>query len=522
MANISLGTRSNRDTSLDPKHDFLSDDDDDDNDDDDNDDSAMSMDISEPAPDEATIALEVISECIKSLFRIGILVRKSAPRDRFKRALQMPGISFPAFYDIDYVKQKYPKASLDWLSKRLGGAIAKRRQLIKYCRDHKTRLGVGEENTADEGLATATERLSSKATTFATNAFRQLDAEEEADDGVSAWSTSTTTESLSPLKLPRLADLSPRLEPFECPICFTLQRFKHEKSWQAHAFGDLKAYVYTVGDAACDDEFFGSRDSWFEHELKHHRARYSCVLCSLGPIPAAELRKHVSETHGTFSADQLGMLLDAGQEAIANLKAGDCPFCDDWAAALEARAGSKDGPIVGPKQVVHVKAGRFKKHVAAHQEQLAIFALPRAVEEEGTPGSRSVGASISQRTSLSSLPGNDVGQAEEQDETASNATSQSRSPMSQPHDDHLHQELREVAAFSISDHGSVPRLPPDDMEMQGQMSGPLPPSVNVEIAPTSVRNTIEAETLDIHSLSPLQGSSSYPLLRRNLCGDIAG
>jgi len=383
---MSLGTKPNRNTSLE------SDDDDDDE-------------HTRLGQDEATVTLEVVSECIKSLFRTGILVRKSAPRDRFKRALQIPDLAFPAFYDIDYVKQKHPKASPEWLSNRLGGAIAKRRQFIKYCRDHRTRLGA--EDAANEGLevlATATERLSSKATTFAANKAQQTEATEKDDEdaAVSMWSASTTADTLSTLKLPRLADLSPSREAFECPICFTLQSFKHERSWQIHAFSDLKAYVCTVGGAACDSEFFSGRDSWFEHELKHHRARYCCVLCSLGPLPSNELRKHVSETHGPFPADQLEMLLDAGREATIKFKARDCPFCDEWAATLQARAN--------PEETVHITSSRFKRHVAAHQEQLAIFAMPRAIEEKGTPGSGSVGASVSERVSLPSLSGNDTDQ----------------------------------------------------------------------------------------------------------------
>ncbi|KAK0730181.1 hypothetical protein B0H67DRAFT_638717 [Lasiosphaeris hirsuta] len=260
MANISLGTRPNRDTTLDPEHDFM----------DDDDDSAIDMGTGETAPDEAIMDLEVVSECIKSLFRVGIMVRKSAPRDRSKRALQIPEISFPSFYGIDYVK------------------------------DYKTRLGADDDardSTTNDGLeviATATERFSSKATTSAGN------------------------NSLR--------------EPFECPICFTLQSFKHKKSWQTHAFGHLKAYVCMVGDTVCDDESF-----------------------ALGRFPP-QSSKSTSRKHTGHS------LLDAGHEAIASFKAGD----------------------LGPKHVVYVNASRFKKHVAAHREQLAIFALHRAVEEEGT------------------------------------------------------------------------------------------------------------------------------------------
>jgi hypothetical protein len=175
--------------------------------------------------------LEVISECIGSLFKIGILIRKARPGDRFKRALQVSDLTVPDNFYVDYVHQKHPKVAEDWLSKRLGGAIAKRRQFIIYCRDHRSRLGA--EDGADEVVTTHTERLSSKATTFISpNTLETTEAEEGDDDAVSFMSASTTIESLSALKLPRLADLSKDQQPFECPICFTLQSFQREKAWK--------------------------------------------------------------------------------------------------------------------------------------------------------------------------------------------------------------------------------------------------------------------------------------------------
>ncbi|KAK3370389.1 hypothetical protein B0H63DRAFT_315449 [Podospora didyma] len=397
LKNITLGTSPNRDMSLDADINSGEEEDDD-----------TSSETSDMPSDEANMTLEIISECIKSLFRIGVLVRKSTPRDRFKRALQNSELVFPPSFDIDYVRHKHPKAGSDWLSARLGRAISKRRQFIKYCRDHKSRLGAddhGREGPTTKNLegleilAAATERLSSKATTFVpAKQLQEGFEEDEHDDAVSIMSASTMTEALSVLKLPRLADLSPDQEPFECPICFTLQSFRHEKAWRSHAFRDLKPYVCTLGDADCEWEFFGDRSSWFEHELKHHRARYSCVLCSHGPLQSKNLRVHIVEEHGPFPPDQLDMLQDAGRETITKYRAQECPFCDDWADSI----GSKLGINMEEKsrKEISVNASRFQRHVAAHQEQLAIFALPRATEEQGTPRSGSFAGSNSAAASL--------------------------------------------------------------------------------------------------------------------------
>jgi hypothetical protein len=188
---------------------------------------------SEPL-DEATTILDLISQALKTLFRIGVLVRKTAPTDRFKRALRASHFEFPAIFDIDYVREKHTKLKRHdrlWLAERLGRSIAQRRQFIKYCRDHQGRLAFD-----DEDIPSATVLQSSKATTLHPDKFQgQLNVEDDdddEDDAISFISTSTTTDSLAVLKLPRLADLTIGDEPFECPICFTLQSIKREKSWR--------------------------------------------------------------------------------------------------------------------------------------------------------------------------------------------------------------------------------------------------------------------------------------------------
>ncbi|KAK0631099.1 hypothetical protein B0T17DRAFT_240310 [Bombardia bombarda] len=347
--------------------------------------------------DEAHSILEVIKACITSLFRVGMLVRKAAPRDRFKRALRASNLIFPASFDIEHVKHKYPKVGDGSLAVRLGSAIAKRRQFIKYCRDHKSRLAADETDDDDDDRdGGATARLSSKATTFEprsnfmmtlrTNTFAEEALESE---DVHTRSTSTSASGNSTpgaLKLPRLADLTPDSTPFECPICFMFQSFKLETQWRIHAYRDLKAYVCTLGGEACDSELFGDRNSWFDHELIHHRAHYKCSLCNKGPFASSDLRAHILESHGKFSNEQLLMLQDGGRKPIAGFSVQDCPFCDDWTGG-RTRSGKN-----AHNENVRVSTSLFKRHVASHQEQLAIFALPRTTEDEGSSRSSLAGS----------------------------------------------------------------------------------------------------------------------------------
>lgn len=185
----------------------------------------------------ANLILSMVSQCLKALFRIGILVRKSTPRDRFERALQQAEFAFPVQFDTNYVQERHPKLSFSdtrWLACRLGSANAKRRQFINYVRDHKAKLEVEDTNSTADAV---TAMQSSKATTFvvpktlSASEFLQSPLEGD-DDSISLVSASTAFDKDTNLKLPNLADLGPDGEYFECPICFTLQSFHKEKSWK--------------------------------------------------------------------------------------------------------------------------------------------------------------------------------------------------------------------------------------------------------------------------------------------------
>ncbi|KAK3390306.1 hypothetical protein B0H63DRAFT_538563 [Podospora didyma] len=357
-----------------------------------------------------------MAEPIKALFRLGILVRKTGgPTDRFKRALQMSSTTFIETTDINYVTDKHPKmgrACQGWLSTRLGRAIAQRRTFIKYSRDHKARLAFQapvEPETRQQILETWTELQSSKASTFHLDSLSTSpkawegddELPENEDDDVSVMSASTMSHALSVLKLPQLAELSSDREPFECPTCYTLQSFQREKSWRVHAFRDLKAYVCTAGGSDCDTDYFSDRNTWFEHEIRHHIAAYACTLCQ-GPKVTSQdnFRAHLVNEHHHFSEQQMETLQDVSRQIPSRFLAEDCPFCDDWGQRIHERQLKAQDPkgkwpsepstSDAQKTTTLVSATRFKRHVALHQEQLAIFAMSRAAfggDNEEAPGS---------------------------------------------------------------------------------------------------------------------------------------
>ncbi|KAH6694154.1 hypothetical protein F5X68DRAFT_49344 [Plectosphaerella plurivora] len=115
---------------------------------------------------------------------------------------------------------------------------------------------------------------------------------------------------------------------------------------------------------------------------------------------ATELRTHIRARHDFVTPDQIPKLEEAGRRAPNGFKADECPFCDEWAETLATKhaAVAKLQPEGESSYVVIVTPSRFKRHMAMHQEQLAIFAMPRAVGGDGTPGSGSVvGSRLSSR-----------------------------------------------------------------------------------------------------------------------------
>ncbi|KAH6665890.1 hypothetical protein F5X68DRAFT_265709 [Plectosphaerella plurivora] len=109
-------------------------------------------DIGEFQDDEARMKLGIISKSITMLFSIAIMVRKAGKQDQFFKALQkaeahQPNELFPDTYDINHVRHKHPKLidnELESVVQSLGRAITKRRQFIKYRREHVGRLGVND------------------------------------------------------------------------------------------------------------------------------------------------------------------------------------------------------------------------------------------------------------------------------------------------------------------------------------------------------------------------------------------
>lgn len=220
-----------------------------------------------------------IPEMISMLFKLSVIIRNSSSRDRFAKAQTASSRSpvDPA-YDINYVKEKFPSLQypgMEWLATRLGKTITQRRQFMWYCRDHREKMAKADERhpvstMAREPGADDVERLlktrqnlpiqrmddsqtqssrqekSTLAQTTAStvlptrleDAVNALDALETTSGDMDNQSVTSFASSVgegdesSRLSVILLEDIATPGKNFECPYCWTIQKFNSQRSWK--------------------------------------------------------------------------------------------------------------------------------------------------------------------------------------------------------------------------------------------------------------------------------------------------
>ncbi|KAK7918485.1 hypothetical protein PG985_010359 [Apiospora marii] len=396
--------------------------------------------------------LELVSKSVGSLLKITVLIRKATPRDRFAKAMQGHN-PFMDDFDIAYVAERYPKLAgpdTRWLCERLGRAITRRRQFLRYSRDHSLRISGNEDHQIPQyqmehdgvhsgartrsgtpstasGMRTsytssygAYTHASTKASTLDIAKLRGVEmmeaGNEETKSYVSAGSSFQMDKADSALHLPTLEEVSQGKEVFECPICFDIQTISRETSWRRHAFQDLKTYVCT-GQGTCDSMFFGDSQSWLDHELKCHRQQWACILCQQSPFASKKgYEDHLTRKHGELIVgdDQLTAFASAGLRAVDAIPARDCPFCNEWADSMQSSLPISDSTSPGDI-IATVDPKQYRRHVSQHLEQLALFALPR-YRDGDNDNNTSEGANLSRSTinELEYLPFGDEREPDEE------------------------------------------------------------------------------------------------------------
>ncbi|KAH7393830.1 hypothetical protein DE146DRAFT_107911 [Phaeosphaeria sp. MPI-PUGE-AT-0046c] len=360
--------------------------------------------------DEATGLLEEIGDCVTRLFRVTSLVRQAGPTDPFAKALSRGRYHFSDQYDIGHVGEKFPKLATTgnaWLRTRLGRAITQRRRYLRYIDDHHKKLeGKHQDDRLPQAITQEPQYLqelrpivatqpdsSSRPSTFFTKASslvpgritsQMLIAEDDSDAGSVARSYTTISRSVAGdldssaiSRIPKLDDLrTDSKKEFECPFCYQVKKFKSERAWKQHVFSDLRTYVCTF--PSCDSSYFNDMNDWFRHELQCHRIEYRCHLCNdkrfeLGERYIAHVQKEHPEIRDGSEEQQV---LDMARRPLGQIRAQDCPCCSEWVDRLVEREGCAIQTSDSLNHTILVDPAVFKRHLASHLEQLALFAIP--------------------------------------------------------------------------------------------------------------------------------------------------
>ncbi|KAH7389318.1 hypothetical protein DE146DRAFT_767511 [Phaeosphaeria sp. MPI-PUGE-AT-0046c] len=378
---------------------------------------------------------EEVSGTITRLFRISTLIRQAAPTDLFAKALSRDRYRFSDQFDIAHVGDKYRKLAIEdyaWLRQRLGRAITQRRRYLSYIQDHHEKLGgiprnhdkadssaarsqapIDEQPLASKLMFDTASRPSfvTKATTVAAERITTqllVAGESDPEDDSRSYTTISRSfdgdhESSTTVRIPKLDSLRVgNQKEFECPFCFRIKKFKSERIWRKHVFSDLRPYVCTFPD--CDAPYFGDINKWFQHEMTLHRVLYKCFLCpNKTYYQEKNYLSHLNKEHAMMlDASEQQQARDLARKPLAQIPASDCPCCSDWVDRLKEQINQTSR--LAPNETLAVTPTIFKRHLAGHLEQLALFAVPiGATTDDDNNSNAAIEERKSERTDASQL-----------------------------------------------------------------------------------------------------------------------
>jgi len=298
-------------------------------------------------PSEMYQILTELSEVVNCLFRLSMSVRNPTGTQRYIKSAHID-ISYYERYDVEYVEQKFPSAK-KYLVERLGKAISRRRQYLKYRDMHAAKIA---QRLDEEDTATA------RSETTATVLFDHSGRLEDSMSVASESSYATSVGSVQRARMPSMPKKARGGLPFECPYCRTIECVKDTHAWMKHVHKDLQPYMCTFENCATPNEMYDGRRQWFNHELQKHRRSWTCHgHCNQTFTSDDELAKHIRKYFpGHYSDAQIPVLAEMWAGQMDRHAESSCPLCGDRVA----------GSV------------QMQKHLGRHLEEVALFALPSA------------------------------------------------------------------------------------------------------------------------------------------------
>lgn len=228
-----------------------------------------SSDSGDSLPDQASPTSELqqlflaIVETVTSLLKLSISIRRSTPRDRYARVASL----FPLdpIFDINHVYAKYPRLrSKPWLVEKLGRAITRRRDFLRYRKSHHEKLADSSVLSAFKKTPDHPNPVPTKPGTHTISARggpKMADEASSSADRSRLASTIATTyiadpqdllEIVSHAGLSEISDITSVVDdhdqearpipdppkdsagarPFQCPYCYTIQVVRKPSYWR--------------------------------------------------------------------------------------------------------------------------------------------------------------------------------------------------------------------------------------------------------------------------------------------------
>jgi hypothetical protein len=212
---------------------------------------------------ELTQLASNMAEINTCLMRLSMAIRNPAPHNQFRESKNLDMSHFENF-DIDHVRGKFPNAQ-EYLISRLGKAISRRRQYLRYRTEHRARLEQGLVSKSHDYdakplavvVAAPSENLQS---TVASSIPRTIKANttidfDDYEDTLSQTSYTSSNSDPSKLRPPPLPEAGVNGEPFECTLCCRMTSARQTNLWHKHVYRDLQPFVSFPPTTRVDEIF---------------------------------------------------------------------------------------------------------------------------------------------------------------------------------------------------------------------------------------------------------------------------
>lgn len=193
------------------------------------------------ATSELQQLMSEVVEVITCLLRLSMAIRNPTPHDQFMESGQINTSYFEPF-DIGHIQAKFPNTE-GYLINRLGKAISRRRQYLKYRDEHHKKLAQGIEDVIGTEFAptkAAPTEINPESTVASSiplamkvpTTHIELDEDVYSEDGLSQTSYATSVNESTNNRLPPIPKEAQEGKPFECPLCFMIISIRNSHSWK--------------------------------------------------------------------------------------------------------------------------------------------------------------------------------------------------------------------------------------------------------------------------------------------------